>query len=126
MDVTLKPGAWVNPALMLQKVKDAGFKALPEDVRLTVTGKVEKRGDSLAVVLDQMQTPVVLTVVADKANPDTAEHLNRHVGDAVELEGLWGPAQEGQTGPGSLAVTAIYGAEDQKPGPASKERKGKK
>jgi hypothetical protein len=113
--VTLKPGVWVDPAQMLQKVKDAGFKAVPEDVRLTVTGKVEKRGDGLVIVLDQMKSPVELMVVAAKDNPDTAAHLNRHVNETVELEGLWGPAPPGQSGAGSLAATAIYGAEDKKP-----------
>jgi hypothetical protein len=100
---------------MLAKVKDAGFKAVPEDVRLTVTGKVEKRGEALVIVLDRMKTPVELTVLADKANPDTAAHLQRHAGETVELEGLWQPTSPGQTGAGALAVTAIYGTEDAKP-----------
>jgi hypothetical protein len=119
MQVRMKPGYWPDLPRMQQTIKDAGYKPIEDGVDLRVTGKVVKQagapGAALAVQLDGMKTPTTLPVVAAKDDPDTAAHLNRHLGHTVELEGQWQPAPEGQAGPGSLAVTAIYGAEDRKP-----------
>jgi hypothetical protein len=98
----LKPGAWVDPKRMPQTIHDAGFKTVPKDVRLTVTGKVEQRGDALVLVLDRMKTPRELTAVSHLSSPETAPHLARHVGEVVEAEGYWLPNQTGK-----LAVTAL-------------------
>jgi hypothetical protein len=102
LDVRLKPGAWVDPARMMQTIHDAGFKAVPEDVRLTVTGMVEKRGEALVIALDKTKTPVALAVVPHASTPETAPHLARHLGELVEVEGYWRPE-----GGGQLALTAI-------------------
>jgi hypothetical protein len=80
-------------------------------VRLTVTGKVELRGDTVLLALDRMKTPVALKVTAQKDNP-TAEHLKKHAGETVELEGLWQAPPAGEPGPGTLAATAIHNAKD--------------
>jgi hypothetical protein len=89
---------------MLQMIHDAGFKPVPEDMRLTVTGKVEQRGDVLVIALDKMKAPkpVVLTIVPHASSPETAPHLARHVGDVIEAEGYWLPNESGK-----LAVTAL-------------------
>lgn len=111
----MKPGAWPEVSKMLETIHKAGYKPIEGQVELVVTGTVVKRGDLLLLELDGMKSPAALTVVAAKEDPDTAAHLNRHLGDAVEVEGLWKPDPQGSTGKGSLAVTAIYGAEDKRP-----------
>ena len=115
MLVRMKPGYWPDLPKMEQTIKDAGYKPIEDGVQLRVSGRVVKQGDRLTVELDAMRVPAALLVVAAKDDPDTAAHLERHVGNTVELEGQWQPTPEGKTGPGSLAVTTIYGAEDKKP-----------
>jgi hypothetical protein len=110
MEVKLKPGVWVDPARMTENIRRAGYTPIPTDIRLTVTGKVEKRGNALVVVLDQMKTPVELTAVPHRSSPETAPHLAHHVGQVMEVEGYWQAKQ-----PKELAVTAVKvegGAED--------------
>jgi hypothetical protein len=110
MEVKLKPGAWVDPAQMMNNIRRAGYTAITTDVRLTVTGKVEKRGDALVVVLDEMKTPIELTAAAHRSSPETAPHLAQHVGQLMQVEGYWQSAK-----PKELAVTAVKvegGAED--------------
>ena len=114
MLVRMKPGYWPDRPKMAQTIKDAGYKPIEDRVELFVTGKVVKQGDGLVLELDRMQSPTTLSIVPAKDDPDTAAHLERHVGETVELEGGWQPPSEGQ-GPASLAVTAIYGTEDKRP-----------
>jgi hypothetical protein len=102
MEVRLKPGAWVDPSKMTDTIRRAGYTPIASDVRLTVTGKVEKRGEALVLVLDNMKAPVELTAVAHSSSPETAPHLARHVGDLVEVEGYWLPSQTR-----NLAITTI-------------------
>lgn len=122
----MKPGFWPDLEKMTETIHKAGYKPIEGQVELIVTGTVVKQADGsgaqLAIELDQMQAPATLTVVAAKGDPDTAEHLNRHLGEHVEVEGLWQPRPLPSGAPGApdgdkggLAVTAIYGAEDKKP-----------
>jgi hypothetical protein len=87
---------------MLQTIRAAGFKPVPDDVRFTVTGIAEKRGDALIIRLDRMKTPVELTAIPHSSSPETAPHLTRHLGDRVQVEGYWSPGT-----PANLAVTAM-------------------
>jgi hypothetical protein len=57
-----------------------------------------------------MRAPLSLRIVAAQEDAETAAHLERHVGDTVEVEGRWQSAAPAQSG--ALAVTAIFGAED--------------
>lgn len=102
MEVRLQPGAWVDPARMLKLARKSNLKSLPDDTRLTVTGKVEKRDERLVVVLDQMRTPVELTVVPHSSAPESAAQLARRAGEWVEAEGYWPP-----TATATLAVTSF-------------------
>lgn len=113
MEVRIKPGSWPELDKMAETIHKAGYEPIEGRVELIVTGTVVKQGEKLAIELDRMATPATVIVVPARNDPDTAEHLNRHVGDHVEVEGLWQPAMDG--GKGGLAVTAIYGAEDKKP-----------
>ena len=107
MLVRMKPGAWPDFVKMQQTVKDAGFKPIENGVELRVTGKVSKQGEQLVLEVEKMTPPVTLQLIASKDDPDTLDHLNRHIGEIVELDGNWLPPEEGKSGPGSLAVTAI-------------------
>lgn len=89
---------------MLETIHDSGFKPAPEDVRLTVTGTVEKRGDSLVLLLDKMKTPTELSVVPHSSTPETAPHLAQHVGEVVEAEGYWVPNEAGKFAATSVKV----------------------
>jgi hypothetical protein len=110
MEVKMKPGYRPDLEKMEQTVKDAGYTPMPEANALIVTGEVVRKDGGLAIALDKMPTARTLLIVPAKEDPDTAAHLERHVGETVELEGLWQPDGEGK-----LAVTAIYGAEDKRP-----------
>lgn len=83
--MTLKPGAWVDPARMLQVIRDAGFTPVPEEVHLVVTGVLSKSGDRFGLALDAMTKP--LTLVCEAASPAPA--LSDLVGRRVEVEGRW-------------------------------------
>jgi hypothetical protein len=92
----------LDPAKMTENIRLAGYTPILTDVRLTVTAKVEKCGDTLVLVLGQMKTPVELTTAPHASTPETAPHLVRHVGAVVEAEGYWMAKA-----PKQLAVTAV-------------------
>ena len=102
MEVKLKPGAWVEPAKMTDTIRRAGYTPILNDVRLTVTGKVEKRGEALILVLDQMKTPVELTAAPHPSTPEAVSALARHAGEVIEVEGYW-TSQEAR----KLALTRV-------------------
>jgi hypothetical protein len=110
MEVRMKPGHWPDIAKMEQTIRDSGYTPFDDGVELIVTGVVARKDGRLVLELDRMRTARTLEVAAAKDDPDTAAHLERHVGDLVEVEGEWLPEGEGR-----IAVTAIYGAEDPKP-----------
>src|SRR5688572_20797644 len=89
---------------MLETIHDAGFKPVPEDVRLTVTGTVQKRGDELVLQLDKMKTPTELAIVPHSSSPDTAPHLARHIGELVEVEGYLIPNEARKLGATAIKV----------------------
>jgi hypothetical protein len=112
MEVRMKPGFWPDLPKMQQTIKDAGFKPIENGVELRVTGKIVKSGETVTMQLDGMKTSVTLLVVAAKEDADTLAHLvEKHLGTTAEVTGQWQPPAEGQPGPGSLAVTAIYKGE---------------
>ncbi len=106
LDVTLRPGAWVDPARMLQVIRDAGFTPVPEEVRLVVTGTLSREGESLVLALDGMRSPRDLICItgAGPGAPDAAAAAAL-VGRRVEAEGRW--VAEGG---GRLELTAIHAA----------------
>jgi hypothetical protein len=112
MVVRMKPGYWPDVVAMQKTIREAGYTPIPEGVALVVTGRVARQSDGLTVELDKMRAPTSLRIVAAREDPDTAAHLERHVGDTVELEGDWQPPAPGAPGPGGIAVTAILGPED--------------
>jgi hypothetical protein len=102
MEVRMQPGAWVDPARMFQLARKSNLKALPHAVRLAVTGKLEQRGDRRVLVLDQMKSPMELTLVPQTSAPEKAAQLEDAVGERLEVEGCWSLDTSN-----TLAVTAL-------------------
>jgi len=114
MQVRMKPGFWPELSKMHTTIKDAGYTPMPDRTELVVTGKVARQEGKLELEVDNLKTPVTLLLAAAKADPETAAHLERHLGETVELEGLWLPGMD-EKSLGSLSVTAICGSEDKRP-----------
>ena len=89
MRVALKAGAWVDPANMTRVIRDAGFTPVPEDVRLTATGRLEARDGRIVLVLDRMKTPREVNCVSASGRDSIATALEEHAGRAVEVRGRW-------------------------------------
>jgi hypothetical protein len=70
---------------MMQRVRDAGFTPVPEEVRLTLTGRLEKRAGRIVLVLDRMQEPRELTCAV--AGP--TDRLESALARVVEIQGRW-------------------------------------
>lgn len=111
MRVRMKPGYWPDLPKMLQTIKDAGYQPILDRTELRVSGRVVKQGDRLALELDKMQSPRTILLTAAKDDQDTVLHLERHLGQPVEVEGAWTVGEEGKEGTlGTLGVTAIHSA----------------
>jgi hypothetical protein len=112
MQVRIKPGYWPDPASMLKTVKEAGFTPVPEQVEVLLTGRVVRRDGKLAIELDRMRKPLTLLVAPDPQSADGPPHLERHVDQTVELEGLWHADESDEAG--SVVVTAVREAKSTK------------
>jgi len=74
---------------MTQAIRDAGFTPVPEDVRLTIRGSLEKRDDRFVLVPEGMTSPLELACV-EGAGPDgTRVRLGERAGQRVEARGRW-------------------------------------
>ncbi len=109
---------------MLRSIRDAGFTPVPEDVRLVVTGTLQKRGDAFVLSLDRMSVPRDLVCVPspgpapgaassssnapDGAIPDVAA-VQSYLGMSVEVKGRFIGEKDGR-----LEVTAIRSIGDGK------------
>jgi hypothetical protein len=102
--VTLKPGAWVDPAKMTQAIRDSGFTPVPEDVRLVLAGTLEARDGRFVLVLSGMRTPreVICVPAAGKDGDAATAALADHAGRAAIVSGRW-RSEDG----GRLEVTSI-------------------
>src|SRR5690554_6785696 len=110
LEVRLRAGHWPDLPSMHRTIRDAGYQPIVERTELVVTGRVVRRDGALWVELDRMREPVALRVIPSEEEPDTAEHLGRHVGETVELEGLWSADPDDEERAGRLAVTAVHHA----------------
>ncbi len=113
LDVTLKPGVWVDPARMTRVVNDVGYEARRDDVRLTVVGRLEIEGTGYRLVVGDVSPAQAFSLVAyagkdggsRKASGGGMAALPGLAGHPVELSGFWKPDADG---PGaSLAVLKV-------------------
>jgi len=105
MRVTLKPGFWVDPARMLQAIRDAGFTPVPENIRITLTGSLVSRDGRFVLVLDRMSSPKEVACKTARQGGPSDEVLKEKTGRLVEVRGRWVPE-----GAGALEVEAIADA----------------
>lgn len=100
LDVTLKPGIWIDPEKFIKQIGDAGYAARKDDIRLTVTGKITKEGDKLLFSMEDVKPgPQKLLLVQGKnknekeakAWADAFMETSNKIGETVELEGFWKP-----------------------------------
>jgi hypothetical protein len=103
LDITLKPGVWIDPSKFFQQIANAGYGARKDDVRLTLTGKLTKEGDQLFLTLDDVQPgPQKFRVIqgegrGEKEGEVFAETFRKAaelLGQTVEVVGDWHPSAE--------------------------------
>jgi hypothetical protein len=105
LEITLKPGVWIDPGKFIKQIADAGYAARKDDIRLTLTGKVTKEGDRLYLSAEDLRpNPEKFLLVQGaaknpsdiKARIDAFTEVSGLVGQASEVEGLWKPADTRQ------------------------------
>lgn len=115
LDVTLKPGTWIDPPRFFKQIGDAGYGARKDDTRLTLTGKLTKDGDRLLLTLDDVKPGPQSFVVVRGTSKDAKEaqaldtawsEAQKLAGQMVELEGRWKPGEK-KGAPQSLAAIRV-------------------
>jgi hypothetical protein len=78
---------------MIQKIKDTGYQARENDVRLTVTGTLSMQGDQPVLTLTDMKEKRILALAApskDRSAFDAAQsRAKAGAADVLEIEGFW-------------------------------------
>ena len=125
----MKPGVWIDPPQFSKQIKTAGYQARTDDLRLTLTGQLNKEGPRLSLTVHDVkpgpQTFLLVKGTSKDAKEDHAlshafEQVSAKAGQAVEIEGWWRPAKgKGQNAtPQSLIVIRVAPAEQGKPAPS--------
>ena len=103
LDITLKPGVWIEPTRYFQQISDAGYEARKDSVRLTLTGKITKEGDKLFLTLEDVKpNPVKFVLLAGTSKKEEEakklavafQMAGEHLDQTLELEGTWKPADK--------------------------------
>ncbi len=117
--VTLDPGVWVDPAKMMEAIRNSGFTPVPEDVHLTVTGTLKEVQGSFVLALDEMKEPKNVNCTVGEGN--TAQELPLAATEArvVEVQGRWLSDDHGRL----LVESVARGNEDDGKQPASQPSK---
>ncbi len=115
LEIQVKRGAWIDPAQFFRNIRDAGYQARKDDVRLTLTGQVAKQGDQLLFLLNDVKPGPQAFLLAPDTPKDPRERaaftaayndMIRRVGQTVGLEALWKPAAD-KGGRATLLVRQI-------------------
>ena len=118
IDVTLKPGVWIDPAAYFKQVSNAGYEARRDDFRLTLVGKVSKEGDRLFFTVEDVKPgPQKFELVRknskiQKEAEDWAKaysELSDKVDQSVEIVAIWKSAdlKKDKAGLASLAPIKV-------------------
>jgi len=101
LDVTLKPDAWVDPEKFVKQIADAGYAARRDEIKLTLTGMLLREGERLLFTMSDVkpgpQTFIIVAVASkvekdEKAIEEAFKEAGDRVGETVEIEGYWRPA----------------------------------
>ena len=106
VDVTLRPGAWIEPEQLFRQIALTGYKARPDDVSLTLRGRVTRSPDGLLLTVGDV-TPgpqrFLLAPADDKARREM-EKFGAEPGE-TEVEARWRPVAPRNPPPALLSVT---------------------
>ena len=105
--VTLRPGAWIEPEQLFRQIALTGYKARPDDVSLTLRGRVTRslEGALLLTVSDITPGPQrFLLAPADDNAARELEKLGTEPRD-TEVEARWRPVPPHHPQPALLSVT---------------------
>ena len=101
--MTLKRGAWIEPDKFIKQIADAGYEARKDEVKLTMTGKLEKEGETLRFTMDDVGAVPQKFIVRrgtskrEKEAQDFAAAYSKAqdlAGKTVEMEAYWQPADK--------------------------------
>jgi hypothetical protein len=93
LEITFKPGAWVTPQAIVQRIKDTGYAAREKEVRLTLTGALSEKNGTPVLSVSGTKAPVTVALAANEKQKDAwaavAERLKSGESGPVEVEGFW-------------------------------------
>ncbi len=98
VNITLRPGAFVEPPVIFRQIAAAGYQARTSDVRLSAAGALTKEGDRLFLTLDDVKPGPQTFALAPAPSKKAAEQeanmaafksLAARSGQRVEVTGLW-------------------------------------
>jgi hypothetical protein len=107
MEVSIKPGHWPNIREMQDTIRRSGYTPILDEVEIRLSGKVVRHGKGLAIEVHGLKAPVRVPVVSNAEHADAAVHLERHVGERVEVEARWKGDPRKPKDVGSLGVITI-------------------
>lgn len=91
LEITLRPGAWVDPAAMVKAIEDGGYGARRAEIRLTLTGSLRRSETGYLLVLEDVKPgPQTFRLVGE------ARLLETLVGKSVAAECAWQPGGKGE------------------------------
>jgi hypothetical protein len=74
---------------MLDAIRDSGFTPVPEEIRLTVTGRLDLRHDRFVLVLDQMKNAKELRLSPGSTGDALKRALSESTSHAIAIQGRW-------------------------------------
>lgn len=101
LDITLKPGVWIDPAKFIKQIADAGYAARKDDIRLALIGKATKEGDKILFALEDagQDAPKFMLLKGESKNEKEAkawkeayEKASAKAGELIAIEAFWKPA----------------------------------
>lgn len=88
----IEAGRWVEPARLIEAVRDAGFTPVPEGVHLLLAGTLRRSEGKFRIELGGMKTPRELACVP--GGPPIQDALEDHGEGDVVLRARWLPERE--------------------------------
>jgi hypothetical protein len=120
VEISLKPGVWIDPQQFIQRIKDAGYKPREKEIRLTLTGTLSDLEGKLLLTLTDTKDKVSVHLTPpekEKERQAFNQAQARIKGDdkkPVEVEGYWQkPAKKPEKGaPIVMVITRVNDADD--------------
>ena len=126
---------WIDPPQFFNQIKGAGYQPRTDDLRLTLTGQLNREGGRLTLAVHDVKPgPQTLVLVKGSSREAKEDHALAHAyeqasgkaGQAVEIEGWWRPAKgKGENAtPPSLIVIRVAPAGPAKPATTAAGQQG--